>query len=128
MTDDPVARWHAYADSRDPALLDALIADDAVFQSPAVHRPQQGKALTVKYLRAAMTVLGGAGFRYVGEWRAAGSAVLEFETEIDGIHVNGVDMIGWNAAGQIDRFKVMIRPLRGLNHVVELMGRALADG
>ena len=127
MTDDPIARWHAYAELRDPALLDALIADGAVFQSPAVHRPQEGKALTVKYLRAAMTVLGGAGFRYVGEWRAVGSAVLEFETEIDGIHVNGVDMIWWNAAGQIDRFKVMIRPLRGLNHVVELMGRALAD-
>lgn len=128
MAADPIARWHAYAEARDPALLDALIADDAVFQSPAVHRPQPGKALTTKYLRAAMTVLGGPGFRYVGEWRAEASAVLEFETEIDGIHVNGVDMIWWDAAGRIVRFKVMIRPLKGLNHVVELMGRALAAG
>jgi hypothetical protein len=128
MTADPIARWHDYVDSRDPSRLDAMIAEDAVFMSPAVHRPQQGKALTVKYLTAALTVLGGPDFRYLGEWRAERSAILEFETVLDGIYVNGIDMIGWDETGLITSFKVMVRPLKGLNHVVELMGRTLSQG
>lgn len=128
MAADPIARWHDYVDSRDPARLDTMIADHAVFMSPAVHRPQQGKALTVKYLTAALAVLGGPDFRYLGEWRSEGSAILEFETVLDGIYVNGIDMIGWDADGLITSFKVMVRPLKGLNHVVELMGRALSQG
>lgn len=128
MSADPIDRWHDYVVARDPALLDALIAEGAVFQSPAVHRPQEGKPLVLKYLTAALHVLGGADFRYTGEWRAPGSAVLEFETVIDGIYVNGVDMVWWNEEGQIDRFKVMIRPLKGLNIVLERMGKMLAGG
>jgi hypothetical protein len=124
---DGLARWHAYMAGQDPAALDAIIADDAVFWSPAVHRAQEGKALTVRYLTAAAHVLGGPGFRYTGEWRAERSAVLEFETEIDGIQINGIDMIDWNEAGLITRFKVMVRPLKGLNKVVELM-RAQLEG
>lgn len=128
MTADPIARWHDYVESRDSSRLDAMIADDAVFMSPAVHRPQQGKALTVKYLTAALAVLGGPDFRYLGDWRAERSAILEFETVLDGIYVNGIDMIAWDEAGLITSFKVMVRPLKGLNHVVELMGRALSQG
>ncbi|WBH16670.1 hypothetical protein [Sphingomonas radiodurans] len=77
------------------AALDALIAAECVFRSPAVHTPQVGKALTIKYLIAAADVPGTRDFRYVGEWRAAQSAVLEFECTLDGgIAVNGVDIIG----------------------------------
>lgn len=126
MSDDPIARWHAFVERRDPALLDALLADDVVFRSPAVHRPQEGRAITAKYLLAAMAVLGTADFAYTGEWRAERSAVLEFRTALDGLEVHGVDMIGWDEAGRITSFTVMVRPLKALNTVVAHMAAALA--
>lgn len=120
-----IERWHDHIERGDPALLDALIAEDCVFQSPAVHSPQQGKAITLKYLRAAMMVLNNPTFHYLDEWVLADKAVLEFEAEVDGLIVNGVDMIWWNEAGQITRFKVMVRPLRGLHALVARMAAEL---
>lgn len=125
---DPIARWHAYVVARDPALLDAVIGDDCVFASPAVHTPQIGKAITIKYLTAALKVLDSDAFRYTGEWRAADGkgAVLEFETEVDGLAVNGVDIIGWGDDGLITSFKVMVRPVTALMKVIERMGAELS--
>ena len=123
---DTLARWYAYADSHDPAALDALIAEAAVFQSPAVFRPLEGKAVTLKYLTAAMAVLGNDSFRYTDEWRAERSAVLAFACTVDGMEVEGVDMIWWNEVGLIERFKVMVRPLKALGKVIERMGTALS--
>lgn len=120
-----IARWHEHVERGDPALLDELIAEDCVFQSPAVHSPQAGKAITLKYLRAAMAVLNGPGFRYLDQWVLADKAVLEFEAQVDGLVVNGVDMIWWNEAGQITRFKVMVRPLKALNALVARMAAEL---
>ena len=122
---DPVAGWHDYMRSHDPVKLGALIDEGAVFESPVVHTPQLGKAITEKYLLAAADVLGGGAFRYTGEWRADRSAVLEFVTEIDGITINGVDLIWWNEAGKITRFKVMIRPLKAINTLHQKMGERL---
>ena len=121
-----IERWHEVARARDAAGLDALIAEDAVFLSPVVHTPQQGKAITVKYLAGALKILGNADFRYVEQWVGPRSAVLEFTTTIDGIEVEGVDIIGWNADGRIDRFKVMIRPLKAIEVVRQKMAAALA--
>ena len=124
---DPVAGWHAHMRTPSTAALDALLAEDVVFQSPAVHTPQPGKAVTMKYLSAAAEVLGRDDFTYVGEWRAERSAVLEFTcTLADGIKVNGVDIIGWDDGGRITSFKVMIRPMKALNAVVPLMAAALS--
>jgi hypothetical protein len=122
----PVAAWHAVAQSRDPAQLDALLADDAVFLSPVVHKPQVGKAITAKYLTAAFHVFFNPSFRYVREVVGPRDAVLEFEVEIDGIAVNGVDMLKWNEAGRIVEFKVMIRPLKAIQLIHEKMGAMLA--
>ena len=122
---DVIARWHEHVERGDPALLEALIAEDCVFQSPAVHSPQIGKAITLKYLRAAMVVLNNESFRYLDEWVREDKAVLEFEAEVDGLIVNGVDMIWWNEAGQITRFKVMVRPLKALNALVARMAAEL---
>ncbi|MES2754772.1 MAG: nuclear transport factor 2 family protein [Pseudomonadota bacterium] len=124
---DPIERWHAYMRAGDVSLLDGMIAEDAVFRSPAVHTPQEGKAITVKYLTAAFHVLGNPSFRYTGEWRAERSAVLRFECEVGGKQVQGVDIIGWNAAGLIDEFTVMVRPLKGLMALVEAMGARLSE-
>lgn len=127
MAADPIHHWHAYMAAPTRESLGALLADHVVFVSPALHTPQEGKALTMKYLTAASEVLGGPAFRYVGEWRAERSAVLEFECALEGgIQVNGVDMIEWDEHGRITRFKVMLRPLKALNAVVAAMGAALA--
>src|SRR5271156_3895782 len=104
-------RWYDYIKSSDPGKLWDLLHPDAVFESPVVHAPQRGRELTFKYLTTAEKVLGGPGFKYLGEWRSDNGAVLEFENEIEGIRINGVDMITFND-GLITHFKVMIRPLK----------------
>ena len=125
---DTIARWHEIALSRDGAALWELLDEEAVFHSPVVHTPQSGRAITHKYLMAAFDVLFNPTFRYVGEWRAERSAVLEFKTTVEGIEIDGVDMIGWDAAGRIVEFKVMARPLKGINLLHRLMGERLAAG
>ncbi|HKY90266.1 MAG TPA: nuclear transport factor 2 family protein [Nevskiaceae bacterium] len=121
--------WHRIAASNDVAGLDALLADDAVFHSPVVHTPQVGKAIVTKYLATALAVLGGSGtFRYVREIVGERDALLEFVAELDGIHVNGVDLIAWNDAGRVTDFKVMVRPLKAINVLHQKMGEALMRG
>lgn len=118
--------WHQIIISRSPEGLKGLLADDVVFYSPVVHTPQVGKAITFKYLAAAVQVLDHESFRYVREVIGESDAVLEFETEIDGIIVNGVDMIKWNADGEIIEFKVMVRPLKAINLIHQKMAEMLA--
>jgi len=115
MPETFVDKWHALLRSRNLAGLDDLLADDAVFHSPILHTPQRGKETTKFYLSAAFHVLFDAHFTYVREVVAGDNAVLEFTAEIDGIHINGVDMMHCNADGKIDDFKVMIRPLKAIN-------------
>lgn len=119
-----VAAWHAIASSRDPRGLDALLADDVVFLSPAVFAPQEGRTVTTAYLRAALVVLGPT-LRYVGQWTDEHSAVLEFEADLDGMFVQGVDMLRWNAEDRLTSFTVIVRPLRGLQALIERMGAEL---
>ena len=122
-----LARWHAYMESEgDPALLSALIADDCVFHSPVVHTPQAGKPIVMAYLLAAAEVLGNDSFHYVRELVDGDEMMLEFVTELDGISVNGIDIIRFNADQKITDFKVMVRPLKAINKVWEMMGAQLA--
>lgn len=121
-----IDRWHELVKTKDLRALDAILADDAVFESPVVHTPQVGKALTLMYLTGALHTLNNETFRYLNEWHGDRSTVLEFACEIDGITVNGVDLITWNEAGKITHFKVMIRPLKAINLLHRLMGERLA--
>lgn len=121
-----LAEWKAYVAGHDPSALDAMIDENAVFHSPVVHTPQRGKPLVVAYLTAAYHVLGGEGFRYTREYLSVNGCVLEFEHSLDGIHINGIDMIEWNDAGRIVDFKVMVRPLKAVNLLHEKMGEMLA--
>jgi hypothetical protein len=116
--------WHAVVSARDPAMLDGLLADDVEFRSPAVFAPQAGKALATMYLTGALRVLGPS-LRYVAEWYDAGSAVLEFEATLDGVYLQGVDILRWNGDDQLISFTVMARPLRGLEKLIELMRQQL---
>jgi predicted SnoaL-like aldol condensation-catalyzing enzyme len=119
-------QWHAYMEGgSDPAVLSAMLADDAVFHSPVVHTPQAGKALVMAYLGAAGSVFGNGSFRYVREIADGPNVMLEFEAVMDGIHVNGVDIIRFNPEGKIQDFKVMVRPLKAINKVWEMMAAQL---
>jgi len=109
----------------DAAGLDDLLAEDAVFHSPVVHAPQRGRKLVGAYLGAAFKVFFNDTFRYVRQVVDGNHAVLEFEVEIDGIRVNGVDMITWNAEDRITDFKVMVRPLKAINLVHQKMAAML---
>ena len=121
-----LARWHDYMmGGSDPALLAELLAEDAVFHSPVVHTPQVGKSVVMAYLVAASHVLGNNSFRYVRELVDGNQMMLEFVTELDGIHINGVDIIRFDDAGKISDFKVMVRPLKAVNKIWEMMAAQL---
>lgn len=121
-----LAKWHAYMEhGGDPALLSDLLADDAVFHSPVVHTPQVGKPIVMAYLVAASHTLGNDSFHYVRELVDGDEMMLEFVTVMDGITVNGVDIIRFNEDGKISDFKVMVRPLKAINKVWEMMGAQL---
>ena len=124
---DTLEAWHDIVRQRDFGGLQRILADDCVFHSPVVFAPQRGKALTAGYLAAALQVLGQAGFRYVREVVSQQDAVLEFEAELDGLYVNGVDLIRWDEAGRITDFKVMVRPLKAVNALHQRMAAALSE-
>ena len=125
MPHNPAEIWHTVALSRDVDTISAILHDDCVFESPVVHSPQVGKAITAKYLAAAGHTLGNAEFAYVGEWHRENSAILEFQTVIDGIAINGIDMISCDDDGLITHFKVMVRPVKGMNMLHQKMGEML---
>lgn len=125
MSKENLKRWYDFVEQHDEKALSDMLADDVVFHSPVVHTPQEGKFITFAYLSAAGKVLGGDDFTYVGEWVSDNGAVLEFNTEIDGIKIDGIDMITWNSDGKITEFKVMVRPLKAVNKVHAMMGEML---
>lgn len=118
--------WHTFISGADPDALDRLLDDDVVFHSPIVYRPQEGKALTTLYLTAAAQTFPKEGtFTYTKQVLADDTAVLEFETTMDGKYVNGVDIIRCNDEGRIVEFRVMIRPLQAVNAVHQQMAAML---
>lgn len=125
MTHPTLATWHELVQTRNSRGLDALLADNVVFHSPVVHTPQAGKAVTLQYLSAAFHVFFNPTFRYVREIVDNHGAVLEFQVEMDGIVVNGVDMIKWDERGKIVEFKVMLRPLKAINLIHQKMAAML---
>ncbi len=138
MIEQVIESWHAYLRGELPGGLDGLLDDEVVFYSPIVFTPQRGKAVTTLYLQAAAQTLPGdqapptaagsgtrGSFRYTKSVCSGDTAVLEFETEVGGIYVNGVDIIRGNDAGRIVEFRVMIRPLQAVNLVHEQMAATL---
>ena len=132
MIEKVIEQWHAYLRGELAGGLDELLDDDVVFYSPIVYTPQAGKEITKLYLQAAGQTLpgekssaGGSAFRYTKQVLAGDTAVLEFETTVEGKYVNGVDIIRANEAGRIVEFRVMIRPLQAVNLVHQQMARML---
>jgi len=125
MIENTIAAWHKLIETKDAAGLDDILSDNVVFHSPVVHTPQAGKPITRLYLTAALHVLNNDTFKYLREVISGNSAVLEFQTVIDGISINGVDMITCGEDGRITDFKVMLRPLKAVNLVHQMMGNML---
>lgn len=125
MTHPTLDTWHRIVSTGDAAALPGLVAEDAVFFSPVVHSPRRGRDQMLMYLAAALKVVRNPSFRYVREIVGEHDAMLEFETTLDDVHVNGVDIIKWNDAGQIVEFKVMLRPLKGIDMVHQKMAEML---
>ena len=121
MIENTIATWHKILNTKDAAGLDNILADNVVFHSPIVHTPQEGKPITKLYLTAALYVFNNDSFKYLREIISGNNAVLEFSTVIEGITVNGVDMITWGADGRITEFKVMVRPLKAINLIHKIM-------
>ena len=137
MIEEVIGKWHLHMKGQLAGGLDELLDDDVVFISPIVFTPQEGKTITKLYLQAAGQTLPGEkkssgttasddkAFRYIKEVMSGNTAVLEFETFVEGKYVNGIDMITCNEAGKIIEFKVMIRPLQAINLVHKQMGEML---
>jgi len=136
MIEKTIEKWHRFLAGKFPGGLDELLADDVVFYSPVVFTPQKGKDITKLYLNAAGGTFGGLGgssgggksaskFRYTKEVLSGNQAVLEFETEVGGKYINGVDIITCNAEGLITEFRVMIRPLQAVNMMHQQMAAML---
>jgi hypothetical protein len=128
LTANPLDAWHRIVVTQDPAGLQALLADDVVFHSPIVHTPQRGKEIVARYLEAALHVFYSPSFRIVRKLFGEKDAMLEFESEVDGVIINAVDIVEWNHAGQIVDFKVMVRPLKAIGLVQQKMMARLQAG
>ena len=125
MTPPAIARWIDIIENDRISELEGLLAEGAVFYSPAVFTPQEGRAKAVAYLTAAAKMFSGTDFHYVEQWYGERSAILEFAATVDGKYVNGIDMIHWNYDEQIVSFKVMMRPLKGLQAIMPKMAELL---
>lgn len=125
MIEETLQKWHDYMDGKGEISLDDILAEDVVFHSPVVHTPQKGREITKMYLAGAAQVLGKSDFQYVRTVKSDNNAVLEFTAEIEGIHVNGIDLIQVNDEGKIVDFKVMLRPLKAVNIVHKGMAAML---
>jgi len=125
MSNTAIDAWHDFVRTKNSSAFSEALADDVSFHSPVVHTPQLGKAITLMYLEAAHDVLSAGGFSYARELVGEHDAILEFNADINGVQVNGVDMIAWNDAGKITEFKVMIRPLKAVNMIHQEMAARL---
>ena len=111
---DALKLWHEMVVDRNPDRLNEILSEDCVFLSPVVHTPQVGRELTKFYLTGAMLVFNDS-FHYVKEIVSSDFAALEFVCDVDGIEVNGVDILTFGDDGRITEFKVMVRPLKAIN-------------
>ena len=125
MRPHAIESWHKVMVSGDVSALPELLHDDAVFHSPVVHTPQMGKAKVMMYLSAAATVFDDTQFIYTREIIGQDHAMLEFTSVVEGIEINGVDIITWDENGKITDFKVMVRPVKAVNKLWEKMGEML---
>jgi SnoaL-like domain len=115
-----LTRWHAMVKARDFTLLEELMAAQAVFRSPLAFSPYQGPQTVSRILNAALDTF--SDFHYEREFCADPlNLALEFRARVDERQVKGIDLIRFDAEGQILEFEVMVRPMSGLAKLGEHM-------
>ncbi|MEP1034120.1 nuclear transport factor 2 family protein [Ekhidna sp.] len=124
---NPISSWHQVVKTNDAKLLKSILDKEAIFYSPILFKAQKGRKIVMGYLLSAAKMFEGTGFHYVKELISESDAVLEFNAEIDGIMIDGVDIISWNEDGKIIEFKVMIRPSKAIEKVGEKMKAQLEN-
>ena len=125
--ENPINKWHEVVTTQNQDLLKSILAENVTFYSPVVFTAQKGKSLTLLYLMAAAQVFNNKSFSYTKEIINENHATLEFELNINGIEINGIDLITWNEEGMIIEFKVFIRPLQGVNVIHKMMQQMLEN-
>ena len=122
-----IENWHQVMRTGNVSTLPHILHDEVIFHSPVVHTPQIGKAKVIMYLSAATCVFEDTGFTYTREISGDGQAMLEFTSVLDGVEINGVDIVSWDKNDLITDFKVMVRPVKAVNIIWEKMGEMLAS-
>lgn len=112
-------------ESGDVSGLESLLAPEVRFTSPVAFKPYDGVPLVAAILRGAFRVF--EDFTYVREVSDGSDSVLEFTATVNGLAINGVDIIHVNADGLIDDFKVMVRPLSAATALSERMAVEFAQ-
>ena len=125
--ENPINKWHEVVTTQNQDLLKSILAENVTFYSPVVFTAQKGKSLTLLYLMAAAQIFNNKSFSYTKEIINENHATLEFELNINGIEINGIDLITWNEEGMIIEFKVFIRPLQGVNVIHKMMQQMLEN-
>ena len=137
MIEKTIENWHSFL--RGDLELDDLLHEECVFLSPVVFKPLKGRELTKLYLNAAYKVFpgdednqennasstGSGSFNYTKYILDGNHAALEFVTIIDGVEINGVDIITCDKNSLITEFKVMIRSLKAVEKIQEQMSAML---
>jgi hypothetical protein len=119
-------RFRACVERGDLGAAEELLSEDAVFRSPVLFKPYEGRDHVLKVLRAAECVLGvDHAFRYVHQLEDPVDrvAMLEFATTVDGKQVEGIDKLTFDDDGLITELKVLIRPASAL----QLVGAKMAE-
>ena len=124
---DGLAKWHRFVSEKgkDMQALAEALADDILFRSPVLWKPKEGKATAMLYLSSAVRVL--EDFTYQRQFVGDNAVVLEFSASVGSLSLKGVDIIQFNAAGQIVDFEVMVRPANGLQALGAAMAQQLAS-
>lgn len=121
MSAEGINDWHTFLRTGDVDILERMLADDCVFESPVMHTPSLGKAKTREYMIAAQKLVGSPDLEFVQEFDMGDRAVVEFSVDLNGVTINGVDLIKWNEQGQVTHFKVMVRPLKAMQAMSDAM-------
>ena len=126
-TTDPVINWHKSLKDADYNLLYNTLDDGFTFFSPVVHRPKDKHMGFLYLIAASKAFLGAENFQYVREIKNDNNAMLEFNCEIDGIQVNGIDTFQWNDEMKFTEMKVYLRPQKSLFVIQQAMEKHLKN-
>ena len=108
-------------EARDPEAVEALLAGDVVFRSPALFKPYVGRAATMVFLRAAMETLDDLCYVQTFSEADGRGHVLMFTASVDGRALEGADFVTLDESGLVSEFRVMIRPMTGLVSLAQAM-------